>query len=86
MGAAIRVLASTDAKLRIAMLGDMKELGDATEPGHREMGRLVGELGIDTLIAVGPYCKDYMVPAAKAAGCADVRCYEDILNISDGCR
>lgn len=77
MGAALRVLASTDAKLRIAMLGDMKELGDATEPGHREMGRLVGELGIDTLIAVGPYCKEYMVPAAQAAGCADVRWYED---------
>ena len=77
MGAAIRVLASTDAVRRIAMLGDMKELGDATEPGHREMGRLVGELGIDTLIAVGPYCKDYMVPAAKESGCSDVRWYED---------
>ena len=77
MGAALRVLASTDATGRIAMLGDMKELGEATEPGHREMGRLVGELGIDTLIAVGPYCKEYMVPAAKAAGCVDVRWYED---------
>ena len=77
MGAALRVLASTKANGRIAMLGDMKELGDATEPGHRDMGRLVGELGIDLLIAVGSYCKEYMVPAAKAAGCADVRWYED---------
>ena len=41
------------------------------------MGRLVGELGIDTLITVGPFCKDFMLPAAKAAGCADVRWYED---------
>lgn len=77
MGAALRVLASTQAAKRIAMLGDMKELGDATAPGHSEMGRLVGELGIDTLIAVGPYCRDYMVPAAKEAGCTDVRWYED---------
>lgn len=77
MGAALRVLASTEAVKRIAMLGDMKELGAATEPGHREMGRLAGELGIDTLIAVGPYCRDHMVPAAKEAGCADVRWYED---------
>lgn len=77
MGAAIRVLAATDASKRIAMLGDMKELGDATESGHREMGRLVGELGIDLLITVGAYCKDYMVPAAKDAGCKDVRWYED---------
>ena len=77
MGAALRVLASTEAGKRIALLGDMKELGSATGPGHREMGRLVGELGIDLLVAVGPYCKDYMVPAAREAGCADVRWYED---------
>ena len=77
MGAALRVLASTHTNGRIAMLGDMKELGDATEAGHREMGRLVGALGIDLLIAVGPYCKEYMVPAAKEAGCPDVRWYED---------
>ena len=77
MGAAIRVLAGTEAAKRIAMLGDMKELGEATEAGHRKMGRLVGELGIDLLIAVGPYCRDYMVPAAKAFGCKDVRWYED---------
>ena len=77
MGAAIRILASTDCVKRIAMLGDMKELGDATESGHREMGRLVGELGIDMLIAVGPFCREYMVPAARESGCADVRWYED---------
>lgn len=77
MGAALRVLASTPTTKRIAMLGDMKELGDATAPGHREMGRLVGELGIDMLIAVGPYCRDYMVPAAKESGCSDVRWFDD---------
>lgn len=77
MGAALRVLAATDCKKRIAMLGDMKELGEATAPGHCEMGRLVGELGIDMLIAVGDYCKEYMVPAAREAGCGDVRWYKD---------
>src|SRR5699024_6420093 len=35
MEAAIRILAKTDCGKRIAMLGDMKELGAATEPGHR---------------------------------------------------
>lgn len=77
MAAALRVLAKTEAAKRIAMLGDMKELGPATEEGHREIGRLVGELGIDMLIAVGPHCRDYMVPAAGEAGCGDVRWYED---------
>lgn len=77
MGAALHILASTDCRRRIAMLGDMKELGPATGPGHAAMGKLVGELGIDMLIAVGPSCREYMVPAAKAAGCPDVRWYED---------
>lgn len=77
MAAALKILAATDGTKRIAVLGDMKELGDATAPGHREMGHLVGELGIDTLFAVGTYCKEYMVPAAKEAGCTDVRWYED---------
>ncbi len=77
MGAAIRILAKTDCGKRIAMLGDMKELGAATEPGHRAMGQLLGELGIDMLLAVGPFCKEYMVPTAKEAGCPDVRWYAD---------
>ena len=77
MGAALRVLASMEATKRIAMLGDMKGLGNVTEDGHREIGRLVGELGMDLLIAVGPFCREYMVPAAKEFGCMDVRWYED---------
>lgn len=77
MEAAIRILAKTDCCKRIAMLGDMKELGAATAPGHQAMGRLLGDLGIDVLMAVGPYCKEYMIPAAKEAGCPDVRWYAD---------
>ena len=76
MAAALRTLANTDAVRRIAMLGDMKELGAHTERGHREIGALVGELGIDTLLCVGEACRDFMAPEAKAAGCADVRWYE----------
>lgn len=77
MGAALRVLAATNCAKRIAMLGDMKELGPAAQAGHEEMGRLVGELGIDVLFAVGPNCRDWMAPAAREAGCPDVRWYED---------
>ncbi len=77
MEAAVRILAATAGKRRVAMLGDMKELGAATEPGHAAIGRLVGQLGVDTLLAVGPYCREYMVPAAQAAGCADVRWFPD---------
>jgi UDP-N-acetylmuramoyl-tripeptide--D-alanyl-D-alanine ligase len=37
----------------IAVLGDMGELGDAADEAHRETGRLVAELGIDFLFALG---------------------------------
>lgn len=77
VAAALRILSSVACHRRIAMLGDMKELGTAAPSGHQEMGRLVGELGIDALLAVGPLCGDYMVEAARAAGCPDVRWYEN---------
>ena len=77
MAAALRVLAATPGEKRIAMLGDMKELGAAAETGHGAIGRLAGELGVDILLAVGPLCERYMVPAAMAAGCADVRWFAD---------
>ena len=73
--AALRTLAATGAKRRLAFLGDMKELGAATEEGHRRIGELAGKLGIDLLFCMGEYCGQYMTDAAKQAGCPDVRHY-----------
>mgnify|MGYP003392633758 CR=1 FL=1 len=54
--AALHTLASL-GQLRggktIAILGDMLELGDYMDQGHREVGRVVKELGIDILLTVG---------------------------------
>ena len=41
------------------------------------MGTCVGQLGVDVLLAVGPRSREWMVPAAKEAGCPDVRWYEN---------
>jgi UDP-N-acetylmuramyl pentapeptide synthase len=38
----------------VAVLGEMKELGDYFEEGHLQVGSDVARLGIDYLIAVGP--------------------------------
>ena len=55
--AAIEILAILPANRRIAILGDMAELGDATEGSHRQVGRAVAEKKMDILITVGPKSK-----------------------------
>jgi UDP-N-acetylmuramoyl-tripeptide--D-alanyl-D-alanine ligase len=51
--AALRALAAMGQGRRtIAVLGYMAELGEHDASGHREVGRLAAELGVDRLIAV----------------------------------
>lgn len=55
MKAALRTLVELDADgRRIAVLGEMSELGEESERGHREVGEAAADFGIDELIAVGP--------------------------------
>jgi len=54
MKAALRTLVELDADgRRIAVLGEMSELGEESERGHREVGEAAAAFGIDELIAVG---------------------------------
>src|SRR6187397_402048 len=54
MKAALRTLVELDADgKRIAVLGEMRELGGESERGHREVGETAAVFGIDELIAVG---------------------------------
>ncbi len=64
MRAAIEILARTENRRRVAVLGDMLELGEAGPRLHREIGALLGPAGVDTLITVGPL-------GAEIAGAAD---------------
>jgi UDP-N-acetylmuramoyl-tripeptide--D-alanyl-D-alanine ligase len=54
---------------RIAVLGDMMELGHFTQEGHRTVGRAAAENKIDILIAVGERSKE-TAKAAEQAGVA----------------
>lgn len=40
---------------KVAILGDMKELGDYTKQLHEKVGKTVSELNIDVLVTVGEY-------------------------------
>jgi len=53
MAAALRAVAAMPAARRIAVLGEMLELGEETEPAHVELGRLAAELGVDIVVAPG---------------------------------
>ncbi len=72
MVAALEVLRELPCKgRRVAVLGDMAELGSHTEAAHAEVGRRAVELGVEQLIAVGKNAGT-MAQAARSAGLSRV--------------
>src|SRR5215471_560512 len=54
MKAALQTLVELDADgKRIAVLGEMRELGKETQRGHEEVGECAASLGVDHLIGIG---------------------------------
>lgn len=53
MAAAVRVLGGMSGTRKIAVLGDMYELGIYEEEGHKSVGKLVFEEKTDLLLAIG---------------------------------
>lgn len=59
MSAALDHLASLPAKRRLAVLGEMRELGPDAATYHRDVGAQVRRLGIDPVIGVGELAEEY---------------------------
>jgi UDP-N-acetylmuramoyl-tripeptide--D-alanyl-D-alanine ligase len=74
MEVALRMLAASPAAgRRIAVLGDMGELGGTSDKAHREAGRLAAQLGLDRLFALGPQAERVAAGAREAGmGAAQV--------------
>ena len=65
MKAAIGVLSSLPAGRRIAVLADMKELGENTIQFHREVGAFLAEKPVDILVVYGELAQEIAEGAKK---------------------
>ena len=74
MQAALKYLGDLKNGRRIAVLGDMFELGEYSKELHEKVGRAVVENGIDILICLGDKAKD-IVKAAKEEGMDENKVY-----------
>jgi len=68
MAAALEALARVEVSgRRVAVLGEMRELGELSVPEHAALGDLVGASAVDALVAVGPEAAP-LAEHARAAG------------------
>ena len=60
-------LGQKTGRKKIAVLGDMRELGDQSAKEHRRIARKAVKVA-DQIVLVGPQMKEYFLPAALEAG------------------
>ncbi len=71
MAAALDVLGQMDTGRRVAILGDMLELGTAAIEAHKRVGNQCAEQGVELLITVGELA-EHIAVAAQLAGIKQV--------------
>ncbi|MDO5556540.1 MAG: UDP-N-acetylmuramoyl-tripeptide--D-alanyl-D-alanine ligase [Clostridia bacterium] len=77
MKAALEVTRKTEAKRKIAVLGDMLELGKYSRELHEKVGEEVVKNKIDILITIGKHAKN-IATRAKKLGMKDIYIFDDI--------
>ncbi len=71
MASALNTLQQVTQGRRVAVLGDMLELGDIAVEAHQRIGRLAAEQGVQVIISVGNLAR-HISDAAKTAGVPQV--------------
>lgn len=78
MAAALDVLVQwPDARRRVFVAGDMRELGEVSQAKHEELGRRVAAANIDVLMAVGEFAETVAKSARKANGRIEIEIADD---------
>ena len=85
MIASLEILKDLGGKRKIAILGDMLELGEYSEKGHLAVGEVVAQCGIDHLITVGRE-SSFIDRGARDFGMSDTNithldCNKDVIGI-----
>jgi UDP-N-acetylmuramoyl-tripeptide--D-alanyl-D-alanine ligase len=67
--AALDFLYATKTKKRIAVLGNMNEMGKISPKLHQEIGDYCDKAKLDEVITIGPDANQYLAESARKAGC-----------------
>ena len=69
VSAALSTLYTIETPQRIAILGDMNELGNASAPAHEKVGLLCDPAKLEWVVTIGEQSAKYLAPAALNKGC-----------------
>jgi len=74
---ALETLRDLEVRRKLAIVGDMLELGEYAPSAHQAIGRMAIQLGIDTVLAVGEYAND-VVQGVREANSDKVMTYRTV--------
>lgn len=73
MKLALDTLYESKASQRIALLGNMNEMGSISAEVHKRIGKYCDPKKLDIVLTLGPDANTYLAPAAEANGCEVVK-------------
>ena len=85
MRAAAAVLGDANNRRRVAVVGDMKELGPGSELFHRTVGGYFADAHVNRLIAIGDLAR-FIAEGAREAGIEQADYYPTLLEAQDALR
>ncbi len=69
MKASLDILYAMKAPQKIAILGNMNEMGEHSKAAHVEVGNYCEPEQLDLVVTIGPDANEFLAPAAKKRGC-----------------